>query len=46
MTILLIAVLCFLAAAVIAGIQRTWTIMLLAIGLALAVLHDLPIKVG
>lgn len=46
MTLDLIALICFLIAAVIAGVQRAWALLFIAAGLALLVLHDLPIHVG
>lgn len=46
MTILILALLAFVAAAAVAAVQRSWAVALIAAGLALTVLHQLPIHVG
>jgi hypothetical protein len=44
--LLVLALLAFAAAAVVAAIQRGWPLALVAAGLALLVLHQLPVHVG
>lgn len=38
----LLAFLCFLVAAIWSGVTRSWTLALVAAGLALWILHDYP----
>jgi hypothetical protein len=46
MIFLLLALLCFVAGAVVAAVHRTWELVLIASGLAFMVLNALPVHLG